>query len=32
VDGERGDVGRPDYAADRKRCPQLVAAFLEPIS
>jgi len=30
VDGERGDVGRPDDAADRERRPQLGAALLEP--
>ena len=29
VDGERGDVGGPDDAADRERGPQFVAAFLQ---
>jgi len=32
VDGERGDVGGADDAADRERRPQLIAALLESIS
>jgi hypothetical protein len=32
VDGERGDVGGADDAADRKCCPQLVAPLLELVA
>ncbi len=32
VDGERGDVGGTDDAADRERRPQLVPALLEPVA
>jgi hypothetical protein len=32
VDGERGDVGGRDNAADWERCPELAAALLELVS
>ena len=32
VDGERGDVGRPDDAPDRERRAELLAPGVEPVA